>query len=47
MRDAGGEVDAACYDGMVHGFFDMGVLSAAAKAAAEDTIAKFRSLLWR
>jgi acetyl esterase len=47
LRAAGVEVDATTYDGMVHGFFDMGALSAAAKAAADDTIARFRNLLWR
>jgi acetyl esterase len=47
LREAGVEVDAQTYAGMVHGFFDMGPLSAAARAAAEDTIARFRTLLWR
>ena len=47
LRAAGVEVSAKTYDGMVHGFFDMGVLSAGAKAATDDTIARFRDLLWR
>ena len=47
LRAAGVEVDAKCYDGMVHGFFDMGVMSKGALAATEDAIARFRSLLWR
>ena len=47
LRAAGVEVDAKCYDGMIHGFFDMGPLSAAAQAATDDAIARFRSMLWR
>jgi acetyl esterase len=47
LRAAGVEVDAQRYDGMVHGFFDMGPLSAGAQAATDDTVARFRSLLWR
>jgi acetyl esterase len=47
LRAAGVEVETRCYDGMVHGFFDMAVLSAGAKAATDETIAKFRALLWR
>jgi acetyl esterase len=47
LRAAGVEVDAKCYPGMVHGFFDMGVLSAGAQAATDDAVARFRSLLWR
>ena len=33
------------YDGLIHGFFDMGGLSPAAKAAIEETCGKFRTLL--
>jgi acetyl esterase len=47
LRAAGVEVDAACYDGMIHGFFDLGPLSDGAQAATDDAIARFRSLLWR
>jgi acetyl esterase len=47
LRAAGVEVDAMTYDGMVHGFFDMGVMSPGAQAATDDAIARFRSLLWR
>jgi acetyl esterase len=47
LRAAGVEVDAQCYPGMVHGFFDMGVMSPGALAATEDAIARFRTLLWR
>jgi hypothetical protein len=32
---------------MIHGFFDMGPFSTAARAATEDAIARFRSILWR
>jgi acetyl esterase len=47
LRAAGVEVESRCYDGMIHGFFDMGPFSAAARAATEDVIARFRSILWR
>jgi acetyl esterase len=47
LRAAGVEVDAQRYDGMIHGFFDMGPLSKAAQAATDDTIRRFRALLWR
>ncbi|HET6817511.1 MAG TPA: alpha/beta hydrolase [Mycobacteriales bacterium] len=47
LQAAGVEVDAKTYDGMVHGFFDMGVLAAGAQAATDDAIARFRKLLWR
>jgi acetyl esterase len=47
LRAAGVEVDAMQYAGMIHGFFDMGPFSAAARAATDDTIARFKTLLWR
>ncbi|HET7530048.1 MAG TPA: alpha/beta hydrolase [Mycobacteriales bacterium] len=47
LRSADVEVDAQCYPGMVHGFFDMGVMSKGAQTATDDAIARFRSLLWR
>ena len=47
LRAAGVEVDAQCYDGMIHGFFDMGPFSAQARVAAADVIARFRAMLWR
>ena len=47
LRAAGVEVDAQCYAGMIHGFFDMGPLSAGAQAATDDVVARFRALLWR
>jgi acetyl esterase len=46
LRAAGVEVDSRRYDGLVHGFFDMGPLSVAARAATEDTVRRFRALLW-
>jgi acetyl esterase len=47
LRAFGVDVDVQRYDGMVHGFFDMGALSAGAQAATDDAVARFRSLLWR
>ena len=47
LRAAGVDVDATCYPGMVHGFFDMGVMSKGAQAATDDAVARFRALLWR
>jgi acetyl esterase len=47
LRAAGVEVDAQSYPGMIHGFFDMGPLSAGARAATADVIARFRAQLWR
>lgn len=46
MRAAGVPVDAKRYDGLVHGFFDLSALSRAAQAAVDDTVARFRALLW-
>lgn len=47
LRAAGVEVDAKRYDGMIHGFFDMGPLSPGARAATDDALQRFRRLLWR
>lgn len=47
LRAAGVEVDARRYDGMVHGFFDMGPFSRGARDATAEVISRFRSLLWR
>jgi acetyl esterase len=47
LRAAGVEVDAVRYDGMVHGFFDMGPFSKGAASATDDAIRRFRALLWR
>ena len=46
LRAAGVVVEAHRYDGMVHGFFDMGAMSDGARAATNDAIARFRRLLW-
>jgi acetyl esterase len=46
LRAADVKVDAQCYPGMIHGFFDMGPLSAGAQAATDDAIKRFRALLW-
>ncbi|QWZ08129.1 alpha/beta hydrolase [Nocardioides panacis] len=42
---AGTRVEARRYDGMVHGFFDMGPASAAARAAVAETCALFGKVL--
>jgi acetyl esterase len=47
LRAAGVDVDSQCYPGMIHGFFDMGPLSAGAREATADAIARFCALLWR
>jgi acetyl esterase len=38
-------VEARRYDGMIHGFFDMGGLSSAARAAVSETCATFGKVL--
>ncbi len=45
LRAAGVHVECTRYDGLIHGFFDMGGISPAAKAAVEETCGKFRTLL--
>jgi acetyl esterase len=45
LKAAGVPVDATRYDGLIHGFFDMGTVSPAAQAAIDETCAKFRELL--
>nr|WP_253945559.1 alpha/beta hydrolase [Nocardioides sp. zg-DK7169] len=45
LRAAGVPVRLASYDGLIHGFVDMGRFSAAARAAVEETCAAFRDLL--
>ncbi len=47
LRNAGVEVDAQRYAGMVHDYQHMGPMSEAATAASEDTIARIRTLLHR
>jgi acetyl esterase/lipase len=45
LADAGVAVDLVRYDGMIHGFLDMGSFSAAAAAAVDDLVARARRLL--
>ncbi|WP_224769357.1 alpha/beta hydrolase [Nocardioides ochotonae] len=45
LRAAGVPVRLASYDGLIHGFVDMGRFSAAARTAVEETCAAFRDLL--
>ncbi len=47
LAAAGVEVDRARYDGLVHGFLDMGMASPAADAALGDIITRTRALLDR
>ncbi len=47
LAAAGVEVVQRRYDGMIHGFFDMGGFSAGAGAAVQDAIALFADLLAR
>ena len=42
---AGGQAEVRRYDGMIHGFFDMGTLSPAAQSAIEETTAAFGDLI--
>ena len=45
LAAAGVPVDKVRYDGLIHGFLDMGPLSPAAAAAVDDLVARFRKLL--
>ena len=45
LKAAGVHVDVTRYDGLIHGFFDMGGLSPAARSAIEETCGKFQKLL--
>ena len=47
LREAGVEVDLVRYDGLVHGFLEMGAWSPAAAAAVADMNARFKTLLHR
>src|SRR3954454_16330998 len=45
LRAAGVPVEVQRYDGMIHGFFDMGPISPAAQSAIEESCARFGKLL--
>ncbi|ROR92517.1 alpha/beta hydrolase [Nocardioides aurantiacus] len=45
LTAAGVGVDVQRYDGMIHGFVDMGPFSAAAEQATADTVARFAAVL--
>ncbi|GAB3201704.1 alpha/beta hydrolase [Geodermatophilus arenarius] len=45
LEAAGVQADVRRYDGMVHGFFDMGAWSPAAQAAIDESCARFGELL--
>jgi acetyl esterase len=45
LTEAGVAVDAVRYDGMIHGFVDMGPFSEAAAKAVDDVVARTRTLL--
>ncbi|VXB67265.1 alpha/beta hydrolase [Nocardioides sp. AX2bis] len=47
LTAAGVDVDRTRYDGLVHGFLDMGAMSPAADAALDDVIARTKALLDR
>ena len=45
LRAAGVPADVRRYDGMIHGFFDMGTISPAAQTAIDESSARFGELL--
>ncbi|GAA1214841.1 alpha/beta hydrolase [Pseudonocardia alaniniphila] len=45
LRAAGVEAEVRLYDGMIHGFFDMGAVSPAAQAAIDESCARFGEIL--
>jgi acetyl esterase len=47
LEAAGVSADVRRYDGMIHGFFDMGTISPAAQAAIDESCARFGELLHR
>ncbi|MGY1694339.1 alpha/beta hydrolase [Geodermatophilus sp. SYSU D00814] len=47
LEAAGGTAHVLRYDGLIHGFFDMGAASPAAQAAIEESCARFREVIHR
>ncbi|MGY1670538.1 alpha/beta hydrolase [Geodermatophilus sp. SYSU D00710] len=47
LEAAGVHADVLRYDGMIHGFFDMGTVSPAAQAAIDESCARFGELIRR
>jgi acetyl esterase len=47
LRAAGVHVESRRFDGMIHGFFDMGPISATAQAAIDESCIRFGELLHR
>jgi acetyl esterase len=45
LRAAGVEAEVRQYDGLIHGFFDMGTISPAAQAAIDESCARFGEIL--
>jgi acetyl esterase len=45
LRAAGVRAEVQRYDGMIHGFFDMGTISPAAHKAIEESCTRFGDLL--
>jgi acetyl esterase len=45
LHSAGVAADVRRYDGLIHGFFDMGTVSPAARAAIEESCARFGEVL--
>jgi len=45
LRAAGVEAEVRQYDGMIHGFFDMGTISPAAQTAIDESCARFGEIL--
>jgi acetyl esterase len=45
LEAAGVSADVRRYDGMIHGFVDMGAASPAAQAAIDESCARFGTLL--
>jgi acetyl esterase len=45
LAAAGVPVTQTTYDGLIHGYFDMDIASAACRAAIADSVAKFSALL--